>query len=50
MLVDIIRRVRNWRKFALDIYRLKGMDDHLLADIGVERADIRRFVHGRLRR
>ncbi len=49
MFSEIIRRFRHWRKHARDIHHLKGLDDHLLADLGVRRADIRRFVHGRLR-
>jgi uncharacterized protein YjiS (DUF1127 family) len=50
MFAKIITRYRHWRRLALDIYHLRGLDDHLLADLGVSRADICRFVHGRLRR
>jgi uncharacterized protein YjiS (DUF1127 family) len=50
MLSGLIRRVRLWNRLERDIHRLKGLDDHLLADVGVDRPDIRRFVRGRLRR
>lgn len=50
MFSGLIRHVRLWSRLSRDIHRLKGLDDHLLADVGVERPDIRRFVRGRLRR
>ncbi len=50
MFLEIIRRVGDWQKYERDIHRLKGLDDHLLTDLGLERSEIRRFVHGRLRR
>ncbi len=50
MFRTIIHRVRRWKKFDDDVLKLRGLDDHLLADIGVEREDIRDFVRGKLRR
>jgi uncharacterized protein YjiS (DUF1127 family) len=50
MFGTIIRRVRMWKKVRYDAFRLRGLDDHLLEDIGVEREAIGDFVRGRLRR
>ncbi len=43
---NILNTVRNWRPRSVAIHSLNQMDDRMLADIGVTRADISRFVHG----
>ena len=50
MFRTIIRRVRKWQKFSNDIVKLRALDDYILADMGVDREDIRAFVRGKLRR
>ncbi len=43
-MVNIIESVRRWRARNAAISELRRMDDRLLADIGVSRADIPRIV------
>lgn len=45
MLFDpFARKFHNWRQRRLAIRRLHQLDDRLLADLGVSRDDIVRFV------
>lgn len=46
----IIHHVRKWKKMDDDVLKLRTLDDHILADMGMERGDIRAFVWGRTRR
>ncbi len=41
-----LRRLRTWRKRRLAIRELERLDDHLLADIGLDRGRIRHVVEG----
>lgn len=50
MFRTIIRHVRKWKKMDDDVLKLRALDDHILADMGVEREDIRAFVWGKPRR
>lgn len=50
MFRTIIRRVRRWKKMDDDVLKLRALDDYILADMGVEREDIRAFVRGKARR
>ena len=50
MFRTIIHHVRRWKKFDADVLKLRALDDHLLADMGVAREDIPAFVRGQLRR
>ena len=43
-MVNFIDSVRRWRARNAAISELRRLDDHLLADIGVSRADIPRIV------
>lgn len=40
-------RLQSWRKDHDAIWHLRRLDDHLLADLGLEREDIARRVKGR---
>ncbi len=40
------RRLRAWRSHRLAIRELERLDDHLLADIGLDRGQIRYVVEG----
>lgn len=44
MFDDFRQRFRTWRRYRRAIIQLHALDDHLLADMGVERRDIRRRV------
>ena len=49
MLSRFANQLRNYRTYARTVVELKGMDDRMLADIGVSRGDIGRAVRiGRL--
>ena len=48
MLRTLVRRIIEWVNIRHDITRLDRLDDHLLADIGIERNQIEAFVHGRI--
>ena len=50
MFRTIIRHVRKWKKMDDGVVTLRALDDHILADLGGEREDIRAFVWGRTRR
>lgn len=50
MFRTIIRQVRKWKRMDDDVLKLRALDNYILADIGVEREDIRAFVWGRPRR
>jgi uncharacterized protein YjiS (DUF1127 family) len=39
-LAGLRRRLRRWHAADLAERRLRGLDDHLLRDIGIDRADI----------
>jgi uncharacterized protein YjiS (DUF1127 family) len=39
------RRLRQSRRFARDVEHLQAMGDHMLRDIGLNRADISYAVH-----
>ncbi len=41
-----LRRLRAWRKRRLAIRELERLDDHLLADIGLDRGQIRFVIDG----
>ena len=42
----MFRRIQDWIAFRNDLRRLDAMSDRLLADIGVERADLREWIAG----
>lgn len=42
----MIKTIRSWIDHRNDRLRLEAMPDRLLADIGVERADIRQWLRG----
>jgi len=44
----IVNFVRKWKKLDDDALKLRSLDSHLLADIGVERRRIGAFVRGKL--
>ena len=46
MLHDFGQRFTEWRRFRRNIRRLAALDDRLLADIGVARAEIAARVRG----
>lgn len=48
MPTDLIRRIREWTKLRDDAARLRRLDDHLLADMGIERDQIDGFVLGKV--
>lgn len=48
MLHDLISRLRDWWLIQGGIERLVHLDDRLLADLGIEREDIPRYVRGEL--
>jgi uncharacterized protein YjiS (DUF1127 family) len=50
MFRTIMQRVRRWQKFEDDIMKLQGLDDTLLADMGIDRREIPALVRGKLRR
>jgi uncharacterized protein YjiS (DUF1127 family) len=50
MIRSLIRRVLWWNKLQDDTARLRALDDALLVDIGIDRADIGALVRGRRRR
>ncbi len=41
-----LRRLRTWRKRRLAIRELERLDEHLLADIGLDRGQIRFVIDG----
>ncbi len=45
-ILGALRRLRAWRKHRLAIRELERLDDHLLADIGLDRGRIRYVVEG----
>lgn len=47
MLASFSRRLRQWIRIEADIKLLRSLDEHLLADMGIERRFIRDFVNGR---
>jgi uncharacterized protein YjiS (DUF1127 family) len=47
---DITARLGRWLQAVDDIKRLRQLDNHLLADIGIERDDIADLVSGRRRK
>jgi len=47
MFRSIIRRVHKWKKLDDAVLRLRALDDHILADMGIERDTIRHLVRGR---
>lgn len=50
MLNTLIERIRRWANLRYEIERLDQLDEHLLADIGIERDQIEAFVLGRINR
>ena len=47
MLHDLTKRIAERLRIRRDIRKLAGLDDHLLADIGIPRDEIARRVTGR---
>lgn len=47
MLHDIKNHVVRWLQAEREIRRLRRLDDHLLADLGIERDHISSLVRGR---
>ena len=45
-ILGALRRLRAWRKHRLAIRELERLDAHLLADIGLDRGQIRYVVEG----
>lgn len=45
--IRLAGRFRNWRDGSNAIWHLRRLDDHLLADLGLEREEIARRVRGR---
>ncbi len=41
-------RIAKWRDFRLTVGRLRALDDHILADIGYDRREIRTCVKAQL--
>ena len=50
MFRTIIRYVRRWKRLDDDAVKLRALDDHILADMGIDRKHIGAFVRGSLRR
>lgn len=50
LVVRISDALLAWQERARQRYRLEGLDDRMLKDIGVSRADIDRVVNGTFRR
>lgn len=48
MLHDLISQLKDWWAVQGGIERLAHLDDRLLADLGIEREDIPRYVRGEL--
>ena len=48
MLHDLISQLKDWWTVQGGIERLAHLDDRLLADLGIEREDIPRYVRGEL--
>jgi uncharacterized protein YjiS (DUF1127 family) len=46
-LLERWHRLNRYRERAVAAHRLRQLDDHLLRDIGIDRADIERAVRGR---
>ena len=42
----MIRRIQDWVAYRNDLLKLEAMSDRLLADMGVERADLRVWLAG----
>jgi uncharacterized protein YjiS (DUF1127 family) len=47
LLHDLRKRIAERLRIYRDINRLKGLDDHLLADVGIPRDSIADCVRGR---
>ena len=48
MFTRLSRSLKNYRAYSRSVSELRGMDDRMLADIGVARGEIGRAVrHGR---
>lgn len=47
MLRDITNHVVKWLQAEREIRRLRLLDDHLLADLGIERDNISALLRGR---
>jgi len=41
-----IEKLRDWQAERESVRHLKQLDDHFLRDIGIERQDIEKVVHG----
>lgn len=48
MLHALARRLADWSQTRRDIALLRHLDNHLLADMGIERRQIARLVRGRI--
>ena len=44
----VLRPIANWRARQLALDELSGLDDHMLADIGIARSEIPGIVAGRI--
>jgi len=44
MLEHLTRRIADWRLRRITIRKLHSLDDHLLADLGIERENITGFI------
>ena len=49
-LQNVLRAVRDWQVRQQAIQELASLNDHQLADIGVERGSLEAAVHGRIAR
>jgi uncharacterized protein YjiS (DUF1127 family) len=46
MLLSLIRMIRNFREYQRNMSELAALSDRELADIGLDRSDIRRVAAG----
>lgn len=49
MLHELVGKLQDWWLVEVGAGRLRQLDDRLLADMGIERSEIGRFVRGKLK-
>ena len=49
MFSPIIRFIRNWQRYERAVQELSSLNDHELADIGINRCDTQRIAWGQSR-
>jgi uncharacterized protein YjiS (DUF1127 family) len=45
-IMNLFKNLRQWHRRRIAVRHLSELDDHLLRDIGMERADIQNHVNG----